>query len=144
MEGRFLALDVGTRRIGVAASAPGGMAMPLETVDARDRGKAARRLVDLMTEHKSPAVVVGWPLDMQGREGRAVERVEKFMSFVRKEMARRGVEIPIHQWDERLTTTAADRMLIEADLSRSRRKEAIDQVAACHILQGFLEYRERR
>ena len=144
MEGRFLALDVGTRRIGVAASAPGGMAMPLETVDARDRGKAARRLVDLMMEHKSPAVVVGWPLDMQGREGRAVERVEKFMSFVRKEMARRGVEIPIHQWDERLTTTAADRMLIEADLSRSRRKEAIDQVAACHILQGFLEYRERR
>jgi len=144
MEERFIGLDVGTRRIGVAASSPGGMmVLPVETVDGRDQYQAAQRIVELIVEYDALAVVVGWPLDMRGREGRAVDRVASFMKKVEKEMEKKGVKTPVHQWDERLSTTAADRLLIEADLSRSRRKDAVDQVAACHILQGFLDHRGR-
>src|SRR6056297_2309910 len=71
MEERFIGLDVGTRRIGVAASSPGGMmVLPVETVDGRDQYQAAQRIVELIVEYDALAVVVGLPLDMRGREGR--------------------------------------------------------------------------
>ncbi len=139
MEERFVALDVGGRRIGVAASTIGTMAVPVETVEARDKKKAARRVVALLKEYDSADLVVGWPLDMQGREGRATDRVRDFLEVLEAELDHRGLEVKIHKWDERLTSTAADRVLDAHGVSWQKRRERIDQIAACHILQGFLD-----
>ena len=140
-----MAIDVGTHRIGVAVSDDKHrMALPLRTVDARRRGEAVRELGDLVDEYRIGELVVGWPLEMGGGEGRAVDRVREVLNQLERELKRRGYEeMPVHQWDERLTTTAADRLLIEADMSRARRKETVDQVAACKILEGFLDHRHR-
>lgn len=140
VSGRMLGVDVGTRRVGVAASDPlGTMAMPVETIEVRRVTGAAQRLVELVVQYEAGVVVVGWPLDMRGREGVAVDRVRTFMGAFEKAMVREGRQVEVVRWDERLTTTAAERSLIKADVSRQRRKEAIDQVAACHILQGYMD-----
>lgn len=140
MEGRFIGLDVGARRIGVALSTgQGRMVLPLETVQARDRGEAARRIATHIQENNVIGIVVGWPVDMHGREGRAVERVRRFLTILKAELKRQDLERPIHRWDERLSSVAADRLLDERDLSWQRRRETIDQVAACEILQGFID-----
>ncbi|RVU48655.1 Holliday junction resolvase RuvX [Lujinxingia sediminis] len=140
VSGRMLGVDVGTRRVGVAVSDPlGTMAMPVETIEVRGLPGAARRLVELVGQYEAGVVVVGWPLDMRGREGVAVERVRKFMGAFEKALVGKGHQVEVVRWDERLTTTAAERSLLKADVSRQRRKEAIDQVAACHILQGYMD-----
>ncbi|TXD39890.1 Holliday junction resolvase RuvX [Lujinxingia vulgaris] len=140
LTGRMLGVDVGTRRVGVAASDPlGTMAMPVETIEVRRVTGAAQRLVELVAQYEAGVVVVGWPLDMRGREGVAVDRVRTFMGAFEKALVREGRQVEVVRWDERLTTTAAERSLIKADVSRQRRKEAIDQVAACHILQGYMD-----
>ncbi len=137
MSGVVLALDVGTRRVGVAVSDDARrMALPVETVDADDRD----RIVEIIGDYDVAEIVVGWPLDMQGRERRAVDRVRDFVADLENGIGE-GSEIPIHRWDERLTTTAADRLLSDADVTRRRRKEAVDQVAACQILEGYLAHR---
>lgn len=143
MSDTILALDVGTRRIGVAVSDEQKMmALPLETVDARSRHEAVNRLVELIDDYEVGEVVVGWPLDMRGREGKAVERVRELVDALRSRLETGSRDsVPIHRWDERLTTTAADRLLSEVDVTRRRRKEAVDQVAACKILEGFLARR---
>jgi putative holliday junction resolvase len=139
MEARFVALDIGESRIGVAVSAIGAMAVPVETVDARDRGRAARRIVELLREYEASDLVVGWPLEMSGREGQATERVERFLVVLRRELKQAKVEVQEHRWDERLSSTSADRVLDEHQVSWKKRRERIDQIAACHILQGFLD-----
>lgn len=135
-----MALDVGTRRIGVAVSdAECRMALPLKTVDARSRDESVRQIVKLMRSYEVVQVVVGWPLDMQGREGRAVDRVRAVVEALERSKDAQGLKaVPIVTWDERLTTVAADRLLTDADVSRRRRKDAVDQVAACKILEGYL------
>lgn len=142
MSNRFIALDVGTRRIGVALSTgQGRMVLPVETVEARDSGQAARRIATHIRENEVAGIVVGWPVDMRGREGRAVERVRRFIKILEGELEKQGLKVPIHRWDERLSSAAADRLLDDMDLSWQRRKEAIDQIAACEILQGFIDHR---
>ena len=138
--GPVLALDVGTRRIGLAVSDQRrSMALPLETVDARSTPKALQRIVDQVRDYEVAEIVVGWPLDMQGVEGRAVDRVRRIIDGLERQLEKQNLaDVPIYRWDERLTTTAADRLLIDADMSRSRRKTVVDQVAACKILEGFL------
>ena len=143
MSETVLALDVGTRRIGVAVSDDrGSMALPLETVDAVPRGEAVDRIVKLVGDYQVGDVVVGWPVDMQGREGRAVGRVRAIVEPLEKRLEAAGHdEVEVHRWDERLTTTEANRLLDDVDVTRRRRKQAVDQVAACKILEGFLARR---
>lgn len=141
MEERFIGLDVGASRIGVAVSTVGTMAVPVETVEAKKMGAAARRITELVGEYGVEGLVVGWPLDMMGREGRATERVVKFMDVLERELRRQRVDVTIHRWDERMSTAAADRELDRHQVSRKQRKERVDQIAACHILQGFLDGR---
>ncbi len=143
MSETVLALDVGTRRIGVAVSDDrGAMALPLETVDAEPRGEAVDRIVKLVGDYQVGDVVVGWPVDMQGREGRAVGRVRAIVEPLEKRLEAAGHdEVEVHRWDERLTTTEANRLLDDVDVTRRRRKQAVDQVAACKILEGFLARR---
>lgn len=136
----YLGLDVGERRIGVARSdAAGSFAMPVETVEATDTEAAVERIVGLADERGCHTIVVGWPLTLEGEEGRAVRRVERLVDRLEAALERADMEVDIVSWDERLTTRAAEDFLIGADVSRRRRKEVIDQVAAKHILQGYLD-----
>ncbi|RAL23516.1 Holliday junction resolvase RuvX [Lujinxingia litoralis] len=137
---RMLGVDVGTRRVGVAASDPLGlMAMPVETIEVRNVRQGAVRLAELVAHYEAAIVVVGWPLDMKGREGIAVGRVRSFLEGFERALRATGGQVEVVRWDERLTTSAAERSLIKADVSRQRRKEAVDQIAACHILQGYMD-----
>lgn len=113
--------------------------MPHETVDASRRQQAVVRIVELVEEFGCHTLVVGWPLTLEGSEGRAVRRVQKLVDRLEEAFAESDEPPEIVHWDERLTTTAAESFLIGADVSRRRRKEVVDQIAASHILQGYLD-----
>lgn len=136
---KVLALDIGTVRIGVAVSDDRGIvATPVETVEARPIHKAVARIDELAQEYGVEAFVVGLPVDLNGAEGRAVKKTRK---FVEKVVAK--TPLPVHEWDERMSSLAAERSLLEADVSRKKRKAVIDQVAATLILQSWLDSRRR-
>lgn len=133
---RIVALDLGSKRIGVAVSdISGTIASPLSVINRsssrRHDHDAIRRIV---VDEEAEAVVIGLPLSLDGSVGPAAQAVLQ-------ESERLGtvVGVPIHMQDERLTTVAADRMLREADLSASRRREFVDKVAAAVILQTWLD-----
>jgi putative Holliday junction resolvase len=135
--GRVMALDYGDRRIGVALSDPLGVsAQPLLTIERRSRADDFERLAGLAREHAVTRVVVGLPLGMDGSRGERVRLTELFMERVRK-----ATGLPVEPWDERLTTVQAERVLIESDLSRRRRRSVIDQAAAVILLQSWLDAR---
>ncbi len=133
--GKLLGLDLGTKTIGVAVS--DGMrysATPLETI-ARSKFTAdAERLKALIAENAAVGIVLGLPLNMDGSEG---PRAQSTRAFARN--LARLVDVPIVFWDERLSTSAVTRALIEADVRRERRAQVVDKLAASYILQGALE-----
>jgi putative Holliday junction resolvase len=133
--GALIGLDLGTKTIGVAASDPDRrLATAVDTI-ARTRFSAdAERVLALAAERKAAAFVLGLPVNMDGSEG---PRAQSTRSFARN--LARLTELPIALWDERLSTAAAERALIAADMSRARRKAVIDQHAAIVILQGALD-----
>jgi putative Holliday junction resolvase len=133
--GPLIGVDVGTKTLGLALSDRTRMlASALETIQRRKFSLDAERLLHLATTHGVVGYVVGDPLNMDGSRG---PRAQASAAFVRnlKAMA----QVPILLWDERLSTVAAERALLEADLSRRKRAEKIDQVAAVMILRGALE-----
>lgn len=137
---RALCLDVGTVRIGVAVSDPGGrVATAVETIAARPVPAALDRIVELVSGYDAGAVVVGLPLTLDGTEGGSVRRVRALTAA----LARR-LNCPIVEWDERLTSVAAERALIGVDVRRDRRREVLDQAAAVLILQAYLDGRTGR
>lgn len=132
---RVLGLDIGTRRVGVALSDDLGMtAQPLETIHVRAGESALPRIVALCEEHGVSRVVAGVPFEFDGREGRMARLVRKVLAKVGEET---GLEVD--EVDERLTSRQAERALLEADVSRARRKQVIDKMAAALILQGWLD-----
>ena len=133
--GRLLGLDLGTRTIGLALSDVTRMiASSLETI-RRTKFKAdLDRLRELIAEHDIKGLVLGFPINLDGTEGPRAQATRAFARNVNQ-----AVEVPILMWDERLTTAAAERMLIEADTSRRRRAEVIDKLAATLILQNALD-----
>jgi putative Holliday junction resolvase len=133
--GKLLGLDLGTRTIGVALS--DGLrysATPLETIRRTKFTADAARLQALIAENAVVGIVLGLPLNMDGSEG---PRAQSTRAFARN--LARLVEVPIAFWDERLSTSAVTRTLIEADVRRDRRAEVVDKLAASYILQGALE-----
>lgn len=133
--GKLLGLDLGSKTIGVAIS--DGMrysATPLETIKRQKFTQDAERVVQLIAENDAIAVVLGLPLNMDGSEG---PRAQSTRAFARN-LAQK-ISIPIVFWDERLSTSAVTRTLIEADVRRDRRAEVVDKLAASYILQGALE-----
>lgn len=131
----LMGLDLGTKTIGVAVSDTfRSVATPLETVRRKKFGTDAARLMELITERNIAGVVLGLPFNMDGSEG---PRCQSTRAFARN--LARLIDIPITFWDERLSTVAAERALLEADTSRKRRSEVIDHVAAGYILQGMLD-----
>lgn len=133
---RWIGVDVGDARVGLAVSDPEtGLALPLRTVPAAG---AIREIVDLV-EELNAGVVVGWPLELTGREGRAAARVRRFVEALEDGIAERGLSVEVHRTDERLTTGLAEALLDEAGVHGRKRKSVVDQVAAVQILQSFLE-----
>jgi putative Holliday junction resolvase len=133
--GKILGLDLGTKTIGVAVSdAMRYSASPLETIKRTKFTKDAERLEVLITENQIVGILLGLPLYMDGSEG---PRVQSTRAFARN--LKQRVNLPIAFWDERLSTSAVTRMMIEADLRRDRRAEVVDKLAASYILQGALD-----
>lgn len=137
---RLLGLDIGTKTVGVAVSDPlGYTAQPVETIRYDTPSEAYRRLFSLIRENEVKQIVAGLPLNMNGTEGVQSEKVAKFLKGLEGYLAQKGISIPVISWDERLSTIAAERTLLEADLSRAKRKKVIDKMAAVFILQGYLD-----
>lgn len=128
-------LDLGEKTIGVAVSDTlRSVASPLETIRRRKFTTDAAQLLEILTKRRIGGIVLGLPLNMDGSEG---PRCQSTRAFARN--LSRLTELPITFWDERLSTVAAEKALLEADTSRKRRGEVIDHVAAGYILQGALD-----
>jgi putative Holliday junction resolvase len=128
-------LDLGDKTIGVAVSDRLlSVATPLETIRRRKFGLDAARLLEITAQRDIGGIVLGLPRNMDGSEG---PRCQSTRAFARN--LARLTDLPITFWDERLSTVAAERALLEADTSRKRRAEVIDHVAASYILQGLLD-----
>lgn len=132
---RLLGLDVGAKTVGLAVSDPGlTVATPVETIRRTKFTADAERLRTLIAGRGVGGLVVGLPVNMDGSEGPRVQSVRQFAANL---LAR--FDIPLAFWDERLSTVAVTRAMLEADLSRKRRAELVDKAAAAYILQGALD-----
>ena len=131
----LLGLDIGTVRIGVAKSDPLGMiASPFEVISATDKSAVIKRLKDIVADERVDKIIVGLPKRMDGTIAQAAEGVLAWVDCLKA-----NVSIPVLTHDERLSTKAAERALLEGDVSRKKRKQHIDKVAAVVILQGYLD-----
>jgi putative holliday junction resolvase len=138
-EARLLGLDVGTKTIGMALSdVTRSVATPFHTVRRTKFKEDVVAIEEAIREHGVGAVVIGLPLNLDGSEG---PRAQSTRAFARNLATR--IIVPILFWDERLSTAAVERHLIEADASRKRRAEVIDRMAAAYILQGALDRLKR-
>jgi len=134
---RTLALDLGERRIGVALSDPSGLiAQPLSVIERRSLQADLRQIAALVAAHDVERVVVGYPLTLAGRSERAAQRVDRFIAQLR-----RALPVEVATVDERFSTVAAERALLEGGLRRERRRRVRDAVAAALILQADLDRR---
>jgi putative Holliday junction resolvase len=133
---RILGLDVGDNTIGVAASDSLLLtAQGIEVIRRQCLDKDLARLAQLISEYEVTTIVVGWPKNMNGTIGPRAELSQEFANM----LAQRFPEVAVKLWDERLTTVAAEKMLIAADVKRKKRRQVIDKMAAVLILQGYLD-----
>ena len=132
---RILGLDIGSKRIGVAISDELGFtAQGIETLSCKSPEDDAAAIAELAEKYNVEAIVVGMPYNMDGSAGPQAEKVRAMIELINQR-----AKISVHEWDERLSTVAAERVLLEADMSRSKRRKVIDKVAAIIILQGYLD-----
>ena len=134
---RLLGLDLGSKTIGLALSDPAFMvASPIDTIRRTKFGKDAAELDRLIADRGVGGLVLGLPINMDGSEGPRCQSTRQFAT----NLIQRGMEHPIVFWDERLSTAAVERVLIdEADMSRRKRADVVDKMAAAYILQGVLD-----
>jgi len=136
---RILGLDVGSRRIGIAVSdALGITAQGLETLQRKNKKHDFAHLDRVIRDYDVQEIVVGLPLRMSGAEGAQAEKIQAFAEDLRKHF-----KLPVHLWDERLTSAEANRLLRTTELSIEKRGKAVDRMAAVLILQGWMESRNR-
>ncbi len=134
---RILGLDAGTKRLGVAISDEmGWTAQPLDVIQGRSQEEMAAALKDRVAEYDIDRVVIGLPKHMNGSEGASAEMARKL-----GEMVQNALGVEVEYWDERLTSVAAERVLLEANVRRKKRKAVVDKIAATMILQGWLDAR---
>jgi putative Holliday junction resolvase len=134
-EARLLGLDVGTKTIGLALSdVTRSIATPYDTIKRTKFTSDAKALADIAGKMEVGALIIGLPLNLDGSEGPRAQSTRAFARNLTKHLA-----LPITFWDERLSTAAVERHLIEADASRKRRAEVVDRMAAAYILQGALD-----
>lgn len=132
---RLLGLDLGTKTIGLALSdVKLTVATSLETIQRKKFTVDATHLLEIAAKYDVGGLIFGWPLNMDGSEGPRTQATAAFMRNLAK-----MTDLPMGKWDERLSTAAVTRMLIDADASRARRGEVVDKLAASYILQGALD-----
>ena len=138
---RKIGLDVGDRTIGVAVSDPLGItAQGITTIERVGIRKDSGKVLDLVKEYECDTIVMGLPLSMSGRDSEQTKKVREFRGMLENKMRSTGMKgITIEWQDERLTTVQAERVMIDADVSRRRRKQVIDKQAAVIILQTYLD-----
>ncbi len=132
---RILAIDHGTRRMGIAVSDElKTIAQPLEFIPAEPFDDFLARLKELLREKEVELILIGMPRNMDGSYGPAAEKVREFITALRD-----AVTVPLKTWDERLTSAQANRVLIQGGTRRDKRKEKVDQTAAAILLQSYLD-----
>ncbi len=137
---KTLGIDLGTKTIGVAISDDIGLtAHGIETITRTDLKHDLAKLQKLLDEYKIKKIIVGLPRNMNGSLGKSAQQVFEFIEKLKKAFA-----IPVDTWDERLSSVEAERLLIHADMSRQKRRKVIDKVAASIILQGYLDYTNKK
>jgi putative Holliday junction resolvase len=135
MSGALLGIDLGEKRIGVAFVAAGTtIAFPLTTIQVKGRGQVLEEIKKFILAHKVEKIVVGLPKTLKGEIGIAAEKRIKEVEWYQTHLT-----VPVVLWDERLSSKEVERVMIDADVSRGRRKEVIDQLAAQRILQNYLD-----
>ncbi|NBO19323.1 MAG: Holliday junction resolvase RuvX [Proteobacteria bacterium] len=135
-QGRLLGLDVGETTIGLALSdALRSIASPLSTISRTKFQKDMALLQSTIEKNKVVGLVIGFPVNMDGSQGPRIQSTRTFTSNLGKHIA-----LPVCFWDERLSTMAVERTMLEADLSRQRRVELVDKLAASYMLQGLLDH----
>jgi putative holliday junction resolvase len=134
---RILGLDVGSKTIGMAVSDPLGItAQGLETIRRRNKRVDLERLAQIIQQYEISEIVVGYPLRLSGSEGTQAEKMRHFAEEVRQRF-----NLPVHLWDERLTSAEANRVLRDSEMSIKRRSEVVDRLAAVLILQSWMDRR---
>ncbi len=130
-------MDVGSKRIGLAISDPLGVtAQGLETLHRQNKRSDFFQLQQVVREHQVAEIVIGLPLRMTGAEGIQAQKMQAFADEIR-----RRFRLPVHLWDERLSSAQANRLLRETDMSIKRRGEVVDKMAAVLILQSWMDAR---
>jgi len=138
---RALGLDVGSKTIGVAITDEAGIAAhPLQVIERAGTATDVSTIQTLVVEHAVTDLVVGMPFELSGKIGHRARRVQEFITALKRALP----QLEFHEQDERFTTAEAQRVLIDADMSRAKRKDVIDQQAAALILQGWLDLQQRR
>lgn len=133
---RLLALDIGTKTVGTAVSDSAcRISSPLKTIHRKNKFSELSEIQKIIQEYEVKSLIVGYPIHMNGEEGESCVLVQKYSEFLAN-----TVKLPILLWDERMTTVSAQRVLLDVDMSRSKRKDHIDAVAASIILQTFLDF----
>ncbi len=140
---RIMGLDYGSKTVGVAISDPLLITAQGKEIVRREKEdklrKTLARIEELIQENEVTEIVLGNPKNLNGTEG---DRVQKTLAF--KEMLERRTGLPVNLWDERLTTVAADKYMIEAGIRRENRKDYVDEIAAVFILQGYLDSKSNK
>ena len=132
---RILALDFGEKRIGVAVSDPLNIiAQSVGVIERKGIKKDLKKVGELVKEYEAEKIIVGLPLNMDGTEGKSANRAMDFVKELKKE-----IQVEVEMLDERLTTAQGERVFLEADMSRKKRKQNLDKIAAQLILQNYLD-----
>ncbi len=132
---RILGLDIGDRTIGVAISDPLGFtAQGITTIRRKNEEIDIEEIKKICREYNVETIISGMPKNMNGTIGEQAEKVKNFCAILKEH-----IDIEIKFWDERLTTVAAHKAMLEADMSRKKRKTLVDKIAATYILQGYLD-----
>lgn len=136
---RYMALDVGDVRIGVAISDElGRTSLPHSVIERTNDAEVLNKITDIISKYRVDVLVVGNPINLDGTIGARSKKTEQFYNYIKKR-----INIKSLMFDERLTTLAAQRILLDADVSRKKRKEVIDKLAAQQILYSYIEYTKK-
>ena len=136
---RILGLDIGEKRIGVAISDELYFsANGLDVIERKNNGEDINKIAEIVSRYNVVKIVVGLPKNMDGSVGPSVEEVKKYVNKLQN-----ALEVEVDFWDERLSTVAAEKTLIEADISRKKRKKVIDKMAAVFILKNYLDFKSK-
>ena len=137
---RSLGLDIGDRKTGVAISDPDGvLAIPLTVIERRNQEDVIADIIKLVEQYKVECIVVGLPYSLDGHLTQQAMKVKDFTEKLQSVVASRSPKINIQMWDERLSSVAAERLMIEAGTRKNKRRQHQDALAAAIILQGFLD-----